>query len=465
MKNFTNNFKQFTSRLSARWLIMALMMLVGTSSAWAANLSSGQFIQFKFSQGSVSQSSGWNGTVLNMWDNNENSKQVNVQPGEVYTISEGHWIPTKFQYLSQYDYSGWKGKTAEIGDCGGEASLQPNTCYFVTLKTSTNWTGTQYQNYPNKEFQHSLSCTTVDPCETTYYVASGTLPGASWDAGKHLVMNTCEGGLRSLTFNGVAAGNYEFKITQGNWGWSTGSYYTDKGNLTCSSGSDGNIKISTNNLGVTNITIYFDGTKAYASYAAACTTPKASHLTYTDPEYTYDGNTKTAEVKWADDGTNAGITIKYGSDTTAPKNAGNYDLKVSTVAHSDLCASQEDISLGAFTISPKTPDVNDFVYIDQTVTYNGYAQTATVTWKKGYEKTGAITISYKQGDEEKDPINAGIYDVWVTSAASDNFNATESAINKGRPKFLLRPARYLVGAIHESPAFKFQFVVLLDNAL
>ena len=38
MKNFTNNFKQFTSRLSARWLIMALMMLVGTSSAWAATI-------------------------------------------------------------------------------------------------------------------------------------------------------------------------------------------------------------------------------------------------------------------------------------------------------------------------------------------------------------------------------------------------------------------------------------------
>ena len=36
MKNFTNNFKQFTSRLSARWLIMALMLLLGTSSAWGA---------------------------------------------------------------------------------------------------------------------------------------------------------------------------------------------------------------------------------------------------------------------------------------------------------------------------------------------------------------------------------------------------------------------------------------------
>ena len=34
MKNFTNNFKQFTSRLSARWLIMTLMLLMGTSSVW-----------------------------------------------------------------------------------------------------------------------------------------------------------------------------------------------------------------------------------------------------------------------------------------------------------------------------------------------------------------------------------------------------------------------------------------------
>ena len=43
MKNFTNNFKQFTSRLSARWLIMALMLLVGTSSAWALSLAKGTY--------------------------------------------------------------------------------------------------------------------------------------------------------------------------------------------------------------------------------------------------------------------------------------------------------------------------------------------------------------------------------------------------------------------------------------
>ena len=49
MKNFTNNFKQFTSRLSARWLIMALMLLMGTSSAWGATrtFNNGDYIYIK----------------------------------------------------------------------------------------------------------------------------------------------------------------------------------------------------------------------------------------------------------------------------------------------------------------------------------------------------------------------------------------------------------------------------------
>ena len=427
MKNFTKqNFKQFTSRLSARWLIMTLMLLLGTSSAWGANLASGQVIQFKFSQGSVSQSSGWNGTVLNMWDNNGNSKQVNVQPGEVYTISEGHWIPTKFQYLSQYDYSGWKGKTAEIGDCGGKASLQPNTCYFVTLKTSTNWTGTQYQNYPNKEFQHSLSCTTVDPCETTYYVASGTLPGASWDADKHLVMNTCEGGLRSLTFNGVAAGDYEFKITQGNWNWSTGSYHTDKGNLTCSSGSDGNIKISTNNLGVTNITIYFDGTKAYASYAAACTPPT---ITLSNKEVTYNGSAQKPTFNGV---TPTKVTYNDTELANGPTDAGTYTVKVWANASGDFCEVVGVELTDKFIIKQKAPSAGDFTYT-ASKPYIGSAVSADVTWTQG-TGTGTITTYYKvKGAADNTytttaPTNAGTYTVAVTTVPGGNYAAATNKI-------------------------------------
>ena len=65
MKNFTNNFKQFTSRLSARWLIMALMLLLGTSSAWAAtvyyvNKSNCSTIKIHF----------WGGSPNTSWESN-----------------------------------------------------------------------------------------------------------------------------------------------------------------------------------------------------------------------------------------------------------------------------------------------------------------------------------------------------------------------------------------------------------
>jgi hypothetical protein len=155
-----------------------------------------------------------------------------------------------------------------------------------------------------------------------------------------------------------------------------------------------------------------------------------ANLTVTDNVHTYDGTAKAATVKWKDNQSAEGITVTY--NPTTPKDAGSYTINVTTSAHGELCASNGAITLyEELTISPKTPDANDFEYTDQKVTYNGNAQTATVTWKQGYDKTGAITITYKQGDEVKDPINAGIYDVWVTSAASDNFKATESKINKG----------------------------------
>ena len=69
MKNFTNNFKQFTSRLSARWLIMALMMLVGTSSAWAdrvyyVNISKWASVYcYAWKEGGANEA-GWPGTSI-----------------------------------------------------------------------------------------------------------------------------------------------------------------------------------------------------------------------------------------------------------------------------------------------------------------------------------------------------------------------------------------------------------------
>ena len=161
MKNFTNNFKQFTSRLSARWLIMAFMLLAGTSSAWGAKttLKQGETITFIFSQGDVPQDYGWNSTQLHIWDDSGNDETFDFNGQHV--LVAGDWIPTNFQFISKYENSGWRGQTSDIGDCGGKAKLQPNTTYSVKLagKDETDWIGSQWNTgSPNKQFKITLHC-------------------------------------------------------------------------------------------------------------------------------------------------------------------------------------------------------------------------------------------------------------------------------------------------------------------
>ena len=86
MKNFTNNFKQFTSHLSARWLIMALMLLVGTSSAWAT----------MYVAGSMND---WNKTANAMSGSGTVSATFQLAAGTYeYRIVENgdnwHWVKT-----------------------------------------------------------------------------------------------------------------------------------------------------------------------------------------------------------------------------------------------------------------------------------------------------------------------------------------------------------------------------------
>ena len=476
MKNFTNNFKQFTSRLSARWLIMALMMLVGTSSAWAAriyyvNVNKWSFINcYAWNNSTNVNETAWPGTSITekkcsfkvagydvyYYDTNETSNMCIFNNGSAQTadltIANGPYFYGETGRASVkdiYDNEAWMFYISQ--DYGGTICLKANNNtvgtvisnqYVIVTKSDVNgkvltvsnncsqWNGTGVSNAKGGTevnpgcFYKTGSANSITKPST---LSSLSIPSSISKADASSVSVTAKS--TSATSSGSAALKAQYFVD--NVYVAESAQLSTSGTTTTlnlSSFSDGSHTLS---VILTDGNISYPDAKTATFTIISCTTPKDSHLTYTDPKYTYDGNTKTAEVKWADDGTNTGITIKYGIDTTAPKNAGNYDLKVSTGAHGDLCPSQEDISLGAFTISPKTPDVNDFVYTDQTVTYNGDAQTATVTWKKGYEKTGAITITYKQGDEVKDPINAGTYDVWVTSAASDNFNATKSAINKG----------------------------------
>ena len=507
MKNFTNNFKQFTSRLSARWLIMALMLFLGIGNAWA-----------------------W--TVI--YDNTD------TQWDEVYLyVGKGDWSECNLK-MTEYDTnlfffngSGWDDAT-EIAfgnaDLGGSTS--GNIC--SKLKTTSSSTYNYGKDFSKTYKYKATGLTSADKdCSNKqrYYwpdtnarvevsnfsIKKIQLAGDfnNWGSSTDICYSQ-SGSTCSFEKELAAKDKYEFKIIiDGTW-YSQNAVTVDGSKVTFKNPWDANSSFKASKDGI--YTFYVDKDKqVWITYRAACSAPSGvsitgapttkpcpgdqvtlkanvgkgdadsyswsvsgtdwsinnnantnqtctfiagtetgnisltvsgcsssddattsievkssaskANLTVTDNVHTYDGTAKVANVKWTDTDNSEGITI------TAPasvKDAGSYTIKVTTSAHGDLCASNGDITLDSkLTISPKTPDENDFVYTDQTVTYNGDAQTATVTWKQGYEKTGEITITYKQGEEVKDPINAGIYDVWVTSAASDNFNATKSAINKG----------------------------------
>ncbi len=143
-------------------------------------------------------------------------------------------------------------------------------------------------------------------------------------------------------------------------------------------------------------------------------------FTVTNNEYTYDGNTKSATVT-ANDGVGA-PTVTY--NPAEVKNAGEYaiivagDETANYNAYSNITLDTK-LEITAVTLSAEdfAVDANDF-------TYNGTAQKATASTKVQLEGVGTITTTYKQGETVvAEPTNAGIYDVYVTVAAGDNYEA------------------------------------------
>ena len=97
--------------------------------------------------------------------------------------------------------------------------------------------------------------------QMTYYLAGSGFPGASWTAGSHLEMTN-----GSISFTGLSAGTYKFKVTNNTWDYnlgfsavasscSTSGYSTDDdGNVVIVLVSTGDITITVTN-GVICVTI------------------------------------------------------------------------------------------------------------------------------------------------------------------------------------------------------------------
>ena len=217
------------------------------------------------------------------------------------------------------------------------------------------------------------------------------------------------------------------------YGHQTKDYPMSPGNTTTLSSSNDNKVKATIALN-TEYVFTFNPTTGAFTYSLACTDPKAEDFSYADLEPTYDGTAKSATVKWQDDNTSTGITVKYDGYTTAPTNAGTYAITVSTAAHGNICASKDDISLGDFTITC-SKDLNKDKFnctLPTGAVYNGKAQSATVSWKTGDASTnGAITVYYKKEVDEYTnvaPTLAGTYTVAVKVTTAGNYCVSESFI-------------------------------------
>ncbi len=177
MKNFTNNFKQFTSRLSARWLIMALMMLVGTSSVWATMYVAGTM-------------NSWNTTANAMSGSGTVSATFQLAAGNYeYRIVENgnnwHWVKTSTS--SSSGVSSISNFTSVTGD-NVKFTLASSTAKYTVIiyyVTSSNTTyvkatlptytisynangGSEAPSSQTKNHDKALTLSTTEPTRSGY---------------------------------------------------------------------------------------------------------------------------------------------------------------------------------------------------------------------------------------------------------------------------------------------------------
>ena len=248
MKNFTKqNFK--TNPLWIRLLIMTFMLLLGSSSAWAVDyylrgtfnnwLDGGMQDAYKFAGGS--------GTVkVNLTAGTYSFKIATNNWSEAYSVSNST--------MKRDNCSNWQLYTNN-GDLNIEADVTGE--YSFNFNSSKKLTIT----YPPQ-------CT---KCCTDYYVAGDAgLCGEDWNVNADKM--TCSNNVWTKTFTNINNGTYYFQITNGTWDVKKGEYDNSKGNITLSNVDDGygakKIKLTTTSKG--NITISFDGTKAWVDFEQPC---------------------------------------------------------------------------------------------------------------------------------------------------------------------------------------------------
>jgi hypothetical protein len=248
---------------------MALMMLVGTSSAWADHIQSTGSMCLKY----------WPGSGSDIWTSAiDLGKTLNLGDISGTPYIKAAWVKTQggtsINYLKIVIYIDGVYKGDYGVNYSGNSSYWDRTfegSFNIAFNTTPGEHTIEIKAEPNNATHGSTYVKynvpgVVDPCATKCYVA-GEIPGCNW--GKNVQM-TCDNGNWSKVFNDISAGTYKFKIIKGD-SW-IGNFDNNNGNVECKNvDNDNNIQFTTTSKG--DITISFDGSKAWVTWEANCTKP------------------------------------------------------------------------------------------------------------------------------------------------------------------------------------------------
>ena len=356
---------------------------------------------------------------------------------ELFNESENDWT-TRFSNVNTATHSGEKSKTLTISGLPTDKSYQ----YHIFVQCSNG-----YQCYSEPftvtRHQHSWTYTVNTEGDTITAVCSECSA-----SGGSLTIKAPDEDTLTYDGNGKAA-TLDNKLTTGatvsasdisyhmgeslNGNLPAGNYPTDAGEYKAS--------------------ITVGGVTASVAYTIEKATPKAEDFIFAAPtSLTYDGNTKSPDIKWASGVSGMGKIGMWcyneDGEFVLPKDAGTYTVKINVAEGTNYKAATELTAEDwKFTISRAklTLNANDFTFkaMDELI-YNGNPKTAEVTWKTEAKAMGfgAITVKYydKDGKKVKEPKDAGTYTVKIDVAAGVGYEA-QNDISSDSWTFTIAPVQ------------------------
>ena len=356
---------------------------------------------------------------------------------ELFDESENDWTTT-FSNVNSATHTGEKSKTLTISGLPTDKSYQ----YHIFVQCSN---GYQCYSEPFTVTQHQHSWTyTLSEDKTTITAKCSECQ----QTGGSVTLKAPDESTLTYDGNGKAA-TLDNKLTTGATVSASDISYHMGDSLT------GNLPAGNypTDAGEYKASITVGGVTASVAYTIEKATPKAEDFIFAAPtSLTYDGNTKSPDIKWASGVSGMGKIGMWcyneDGEHVFPKDAGTYTVKINVAEGTNYKAATELTAEDwKFTISRAklTLNANDFTFkaMDELI-YNGNPKTAELTWKTEAKAMGfgAITVKYydKDGKKVKEPKDAGTYTVKIDVAAGVGYEA-QNDISSDSWTFTIAPVQ------------------------